>query len=161
MDVLLDRAAAIGARLKARRETVGVVESSSGGLVAAALLAVPGASRYFMGGAVVYTRDAREALLGITAAELGSIRSSSEPYAVLLAQTVRARLGTTWGIAETGAAGPTGNRYGDAAGHTCCAVAGPAGRVITLETGDAGRVANMRAFAGALLDLFATALDAA
>jgi PncC family amidohydrolase len=144
--------------LKARGETVAVSESSSGGLVSAALLAVPGASAYFMGGAVVYTGTARAALLAIGEAEMAGLRSSSEPYAMLLARTVRARFGVSWGIAETGAAGPSGNRYGDAAGHTCLALSGPVERVITLETGSADRVANMRAFGLGLLDMFEAAL---
>ena len=53
------------------------------------------------------------------------MRASSEPYAALLATTVRSRLGSTWGLSETGATGPTGNRYGDAAGHTCIGLEGP------------------------------------
>ncbi len=154
MQELLTRADRLGALLKARGETVGVVETSAGGLVSAALLAVPGASAYYLGGGVTYTAAARTALLGIGEAEMAGMRSASEPYAVLLARTVRARLGATWGIAETGAAGPSGNRYGDAAGHTCLAVSGPTERVVTLETGHGDRAANMRAFAAALLDLF-------
>jgi PncC family amidohydrolase len=152
------RAAGIGARLKARGETVAVAESSAGGLVSAGLLAVPGASAYFLGGAVVYTAQARSALLGIAQADMAGMRSSSEPYAMLLAHTVRARFGADWGIAETGAAGPSGNRYGDAAGHSCLAISGPVERVVTLETGGADREANMRAFTLALLGLFGDAL---
>ena len=154
MQSLLPVAARIGDLLKTRRQTVAVVESSSGGLVSAALLATPGASAYFLGGAVVYTQRARVALLGISMAAMGETRSSSEPYARLLAHTVRARHESDWGIAETGAAGPTGNRYGDAAGHSCLAIDGPIERVRTVETGQADRVANMRAFASALLDMF-------
>lgn len=159
MEALLPAARAIGERLRARGETVAVAESSAGGLVAAALLAVPGASAYVLGGAVVYTRAARAGLLGITEAEMAGIRSASEPYALLLARRVRERLGADWGLAETGAAGPSGNRYGDAPGHSCLAVAGPVERVVTLETGMAGREANMRAFAAALFRLAAEALD--
>ena len=157
MQELLPLAERLGALLKARGETVAVSESSSGGLVSAALLAVPGASAYFQGGAVVYTGGARIALLAITEAEMTGLRSSSEPYAMLLARTVRSRLGTTWGIAETGAAGPGGNRYGDPAGHTCIAVSGPVERSATLRTGSADRVANMRAFAAALLEMMTEA----
>ena len=149
MDTLLPAAAVLAARLRARGETIAVVESSAGGLISAALLAQPGASAYFLGGAIVYTATAREALLGITPADMAGLRSSSEPYAQLLARRVRERLGATWGLAETGAAGPSGNRYGDAAGHTCVAIAGPAEAVRTIETGSAGREANMRAFAAA------------
>ena len=159
MEGLLPAARAVAERLKARGETVAVAESSAGGLISASLLALPGASAYFLGGGVVYTKAARAGLLGITDAEMAGLRSSSEPYALLLARTVRARLGADWGFAETGAAGPSGNRYGDAAGHSCLAVSGPVERVITLETGMAGREANMRAFAAALFRLAAEALD--
>lgn len=147
--------------LKTRGETVAVSELSAGGLISAALLAVPGASAYFLGGAVVYTRQARSALVGITDGEMKGLRSSSEPYAALLARTVRHRHAATWGLAETGAAGPTGNRYGDKSGHTCIAVSGTDERVLTLETGSADREANMRAFALQALETFAEVLDAA
>ena len=161
MDQLLPSAGRIGALLKARGETVAVSESSSGGLVAAALLSVPGASAYFIAGAVVYTGRARETLLRIGAGEMAGMNSASPPYAALLARTVRERFAVTWGVAETGAAGPSGNRYGDAAGHTCLAGNGPAVRARTLETGGTERVANMLAFAAATLDLLAEALEAA
>src|ERR1043165_6258560 len=118
-----------------RKQTIAISESSTGGLISAALLAVPGASAYFLGGAVVYTRRARVALLGITDETMTGMRSASEPYAALCAATVRERHRSTWGLAETGATGPTGTRYGDAAGHSCIAIAGPSQRVITLETG--------------------------
>jgi PncC family amidohydrolase len=136
-----------------RGERVAVVESSAGGLIAAALLAQPGASAFFLGGAVVYTRQAREALLGITLADMSGIRSASEPYALLLAHRLRQRLGATWGLAETGAAGPAGNSYGDAAGHSCFAVVGPAESVLTIESGSTDRQANMRLFASTALTL--------
>jgi len=144
-----------------RRETIAVAESSTGGLVAAALLAVPGASAYFVGGAVVYTKTSRAALLGITDADMQGVRASTEPYSLLMAQRVRERHGTTWGLGETGATGPSGNRYGDAAGHSCIAVVGPASeRAITLETGSGDRAANMEAFAKHALELLAEALAA-
>ena len=158
MDALLPLAEKIGARLKERGETIAIAESSTGGLISAALLSVPGASAYFMGGAIPYTRDARRHLMNIADERMRGIRSASEPYALLLAQTARANLGATWGLSETGAAGPTGNPYGDAAGHTCIAVAGPAEIVLTLETGTTNRAANMRAFARAALELFAAEL---
>jgi len=161
MQTLLPLAEDIARLLKARGETVAVAESSAGGLIAAALLAVPGASAYFLGGAVVYTRQARSALVGITDAEMRGLRSSSEPYAALLARTMRHRHSATWGLAETGASGPTGNSYGDAAGHTCIAVTGPAERVLTLETGHGDRVANMRAFGVKALETFAQVLTEA
>lgn len=156
--VLAPLAQALAERLKARGETIAVAESSSGGLISAALLAVPGASAYFLGGSVVYTGKARMALLGLRREDVAGMRSSSEPYALLLARTVRENLGATWGLSETGAAGPTGNGYGDAAGHSCLAVAGPAEMAFTLETGSADRAANMEAFAKAALDLLGSAM---
>jgi len=153
MEQLIPLAVALGGELKARRETVAVAESSAGGLISAALLAVPGASAYFLGGVVVYTQAARRALLRVPDESLAGVRSSTEAYAAIKARAVRELLGTTWGLAETGATGPTGNRYGDAAGHACIAVAGPVDRVVTIETRVSDRAANMRAFARAALEL--------
>jgi PncC family amidohydrolase len=147
------RAERIAALLKERRETVAVAESSTGGLISAALLGVAGASSYFVGGAVVYTRTARRALLDIPDAAMAGMRGATEPYALLLARTARTRHATSWAVAETGATGPTGNRYGDAAGHSCMAVAGPQAQVITLETGSSDRLANMQVFASTALNL--------
>jgi nicotinamide-nucleotide amidase len=155
---LVPLAEALAERLKSRGETVAVAESSSGGLISSALLAVPGASAYFLGGSVVYTGKARMSLLGLRREDVAGMRSSSEPYAQLLARTVRENLGSTWGLAETGAAGPTGNGYGDAAGHSCLAVSGPVEMAFTLETGSPDRAANMEAFARAALELLQTAL---
>lgn len=143
----------IAERLVARHETIAVAESSTGGLISAALLAVPGASAYFLGGAVVYTRGARRILVDIPDDAMKGIRSASEPYAKLLASQIRQRFSTDWGLSETGATGPAGNRYGDAAGHSCMAVAGPELSVITLETGSADRLGNMHVFAATALNL--------
>lgn len=153
MQTLLPLAEQVAALLKQRRETIAVAESSAGGLVSAALLAVPGASAYFLGGAVVYTRRAREQLMQLPREAVAGMRSASEPYALLLARTASQRFGASWGLAETGAAGPSGNPYGDAAGHSCIAIAGMAEETITLETGEGERVANMRAFTAAALNL--------
>jgi len=148
----------LGTALKQRSETVAVSESSTGGLISAALLSVPGASAYFLGAGVIYTGAARHALLDIATDLPAESRSASEPYAALCARTIRSKLGATWGLAETGATGPTGNRYGDDAGHCCLAIAGPVELVITLETGNADREANMWAFTQAGLDLLAKAM---
>ena len=158
LETLLPLAERAGAILKARGQTIAVAESSSGGLLCAALLSVPGASAYFLGGAVVYTRGARSALLDLRSADLGGIRSASEPYALLLARRTGERLRATWGLAETGASGPAGNAYGDAPGHSCIAVTGPFERVLTIETGSADRVANMQVFAARALELLLEAL---
>jgi PncC family amidohydrolase len=158
MNELTPLAAAIAARLRERKETVAIAESSAGGLISAALLAVPGASAYFLGAAVVYTQAARRALLRVPDEALHGVRSSTEAYAQIKARAVRELLGATWGLSETGASGPTGNRYGDAAGHACLAVAGPVERAITLETRDGDRERNMWLFARAALELLDTSL---
>ncbi|HEV2366241.1 MAG TPA: CinA family protein [Caulobacteraceae bacterium] len=153
-------ASSIAERLTARGETLAVAESSAGGLISAALLAVPGASAWFRGGAVVYTGTARFHLLGLGREDVAGVRSASEGYALILARGVRERLGATWGLAETGAAGPSGNGYGDPPGHSCLAVSGPFETAVTLETGKADRRANMTAFAARSLELLASALAA-
>jgi PncC family amidohydrolase len=158
MNDLSPLASALAAVLKERKETIAVAESSAGGLISAALLAVPGASAYFLGGAVVYTQAARRALLRVPDEALAGVRSSTEAYAAIKARTVRQLLGSTWGLAETGATGPTGNRYGDAAGHACIAVAGPVERTLTIETRSGDREANMWVFAKAALELLQTSL---
>jgi PncC family amidohydrolase len=149
----------VGARLRERGETVSVAESSAGGLISAALLAVGGASAYFQGGGVIYTRAARSGLLSVLEADLGDMRPSTEEYARLLARATRERLETTWAIGETGAAGPTGNRYGDSPGHACVAVVGPSEHSLTIETASADRLANMQAFAEAALQLLSGCLE--
>ena len=153
MKDLATLAARLAGRLTARGETVAVAESSAGGLVNAAQAALPGASAFYLGGAVIYTAQAREALVGITAADMAGLRSASPPYAALVAERLRARTGATWTLSETGASGPTGNRYGDPAGHCCLAVAGPREAARTLATGSADRAENMRTFAAAALEL--------
>lgn len=155
---LLPLANDAGELLKARGETIAVAESSAGGLISAALLSVAGASAYFLGGAVVYTHRARSRLMEIGRDEMAGMRSSSEPYAQLLAERSRARFSSTWGLAETGASGPSGNSYGDAPGHSCIALAGPVERVLTLETGSADRHPNMCAFARRALEVLLEAL---
>lgn len=159
MRELLPLAERIAALLKARKETVAVAESSAGGLISAALLAVPGASAYFIGGGVLYTRQAILALKDTRQAMFEGLRGATEPWALLLAKTVRERCGASWGVGESGAAGPTGNRYGDPPGHACVAVTGRLERTLIVETGSDDRVANMYAFATAALKLLAETLE--
>ena len=154
-------AAAIAALLKERGETLAIAESSAGGLINAALVAVPGASAYYLGGVVIYTPKGRAALLGLTREDVGDVRSATEAFALVLAKRVRANLGATWGLGETGASGPTGNRYGDAPGHACIAVAGPMQAVIAIETRSAEREANMWTFAARALALLEDCLQKA
>jgi PncC family amidohydrolase len=164
MDKIWSLGSRAGALLKARREMVAVAETSAGGLISASLLAVPGASRYFAGGAVTYSARSIRGLAGISIEEMraNGIRSSSEPYAQLLAAAIRSRHGDiAWGLSESGAAGPEGNSYGDPAGHSCMAVSGTVNMVRTLRTGQSDRLANMWAFAEATLALFIEALQSA
>ncbi|HET7670658.1 MAG TPA: CinA family protein [Burkholderiales bacterium] len=149
----------IARRLTERKQTLAIAESSAGGFINAAMVGVPGASAYYLGGCIVYTAASREGLLGITAADMQGMRSASEPFARLMAQRIRTRLGATWGLAETGASGPAGNRYGDAPGHACFAVSGPVEASVTLETRSGDREANMRAFAQHALQLLKDCIE--
>ena len=158
MQQLLPIAEKLGALLKDRRETISTAESTTGGLISAALLSVPGASAYFIAGSVVYTLKARRAILEVPDAAFAHLKSVTEEGALILARAALQKFGTTWCISEIGASGPTGNRYGDAAGHSCIAIAGPVERSITVETGIADRIANMRTFSAAALNLMLQSL---
>jgi nicotinamide-nucleotide amidase len=158
MDKLTSLAAALGQRLKDRSDTIAVAESSAGGLISAALLAVPGASAYFLGGGVIYTRAARRGLLDLPE-EAITMRAATEEYALIVARVMGERLGATWGFCETGASGPTGNRYGDASGHSCFAMVGPLERSMTLETGLSDREENMWRFAEEAVSFIGGVLD--
>jgi len=149
-----------GDALVRRAHTVAVAEGSCGGLVSAALLAVPGASAYYRGGAVIYTAAAVRSLLGTAVPRPEPLRGASEPFARWLAEEVAADLGTTWGVGEGGATGPSGNPYGDPAGHCWMAVHGPSPRTRHLLTGDDRRTENMVAFATAALTLLAEQVEA-
>ena len=149
----------VGELLKTHSHTIAVAESSAGGLISAALVAVPGASAYFLGGGVIYTHEARRSLLAMPDEALEGIRASTEEYALRLARQVREHFKTTWGLSETGATGPTGNRYGDAAGHACFAIVGPVEETLTLETGSPDREANMWTFTHTALDLFTRSIQ--
>lgn len=149
----------VAAKLKARGDTVAVAEGSCGGLISASLLAVPGASKYFVGGSVIYTRVARDALYPGIETPSG-MRGATKEWASWLALAARERMGTTWGIGEGGAAGPT-NPYGDPAGHAWVAVAGPGDEVQTrhLLTGEEDRAANMIEFTKAAIALLEACID--
>jgi nicotinamide-nucleotide amidase len=148
----------VAALLTQRKETVAVAESAAGGLITAALLAVPGASAYCLGGVVIYTRQAWEAVRDFEEGLLEGYRSATEHNALIRARVARDRFKATWGIGETGAAGPTGNRYGDPAGHAWIAVSGPREGAVRVATGDSERLANMQAFAAAALELLEQSL---
>lgn len=149
----------VASLLTQRKETVAVAESAAGGLITAALLAVPGASAYCLGGVVIYTRQAWEAVRDFEEGLLEGHRSATEQNALIRARVARDRFRATWGIGETGAAGPTGNRYGDPAGHAWVAVSGPREEAVRVATGDTERLANMHAFGAAALELFEKSLQ--
>ena len=150
-------AASVGDRLKHAGQTVAVAESSTAGLISAALLAVPGASAYYRGGSVVYTLEARRELLGLRRADVEGLEPLTEAMVARFAERARAQLDATWGIAELGVAGPTPARYGHAAGVSVLAVDGPRPMTTMIQTGRADRVENMWAFTRAAIEL----LDAA
>ena len=156
MRELIEHAERVGALLIKNNQTVAISESSSGGLIMASLLAVPGASAYCVGGVVLYTTKSWHALRGFELDCLKGFRSATEENAAIRAGFARDRFASTWGLGETGAAGPSGNRYGDPAGHTCIAVAGPVDSAMTLRTNSCDRIENMYAFARAALTHFET-----
>jgi len=159
MRELMPLAEKIAARLKQRKETIAVAETSSGGLISAALLAVPGASAYFIGGGVLYTRQSILTLKNTSEGMFEGVRGGTEAWALLIARVQRERCAATWGLGESGAAGPAGNKYGDPPGHTCLVVTGKdIERASTFQTGSSDRYANMHAFAGAGLKLLAEVL---
>ena len=132
--------------LKARGETIAVAESTTGGLISARLLAVPGASAYFLGGTVIYTRESRKVFLGASADEMRGVKPMTEEMAQFFATRVREKLAATWGIAELGIAGPSGSAYGVDAGSSVISVSGPTDAAITMSTGNNDRARNMEAF---------------
>jgi nicotinamide-nucleotide amidase len=161
MDAADEVAEQIARKLVERQESVAVSESSAAGLITAALVGVAGASNYYRGSAIVYTGDGIQRLIGLTPEELARERPSTAPRAAMVARAIREKLDATWAIAETGAAGPTGNRYGDAAGHAALAVAGPVERTAVVETRASNRRENMKMFALAALELLLQAMEAA
>lgn len=147
MPNLTQMTSALAERLKSHNETIAVAESSTGGLISASLLAVPGASAYYLGGSVIYTIEARRDLLGIADDVLKGMTPLSEDYVLLCARTMREKLNATWGIAELGATGPAGTRYGHPPGICVLAVDGPVSITTRIETGSDDREANMWRFA--------------
>lgn len=140
-------------RLRERQETIVVAESSCGGLISASLLSVPGASAYYLGGTVTYTRVANQAFLAGASGVAHDLQPETEGYALYLARAAAAKVNATWAIGESGAAGPSGSRYGDPPGHVWVAVTGAVDATRHLLTGSVERSSNMVAFAAAALGL--------
>jgi PncC family amidohydrolase len=153
MQILLPIADKVGEALKRRGESIAVAESSSGGLISASLLSIPGASAYFVGSAVFYTRKSLRELLNMGDEQFAQMKGLTDTSAIVIARSIRERLSTSWAVAEIGASGPTGSRYGDPPGTSCIAIVGASSRSITVRTGSSDRAANMQAFAKAALEL--------
>ena len=159
MKPLSERGLRVADTLKARQHTVGVAESSTGGLISSSLLAIPGASAYFLGGTIIYTIEARRDLLGLTQETLKKQTPLSESYVTLCAKQIRETLNATWGIAELGATGPAGTPYGHEPGICVLAVDGPVTLTRRIENGSNDREANMEIFTDAAIELLRQALD--
>lgn len=163
---MLEQLAGIGAEagalLKARKQTIAVVDGSTGGLISASLLAMPGASAFFLGGSVIYSLKGRRIALGHEPGSLRGFTSATEPYALAQARLIRERLGGDWGIAETGASGGSAHPLGVASGTSAIGLVGPGGieasTVVINESDD--RLANMVVFTRAALILLRDTLAA-
>jgi PncC family amidohydrolase len=158
MERLLPLAAEAAELLKKRGETIALSESSMGGLVSAALVAQPGASAFYLGSTVIYTRGAARALYALEGPPAPDVKPLTEPYVAAMAQVVRQKLGSTWALAEMGASGPSGSPYGPPPGTAVIGLTGPVPASITVSTGSAERAANMYAFGEAALRLLVKSL---
>ena len=158
MDRLAEHTIRIKQLLSEHHHSVAVAEGAAGGLISAGLLSTPGASAFFVAGAVLYTRQGFRDFLGDRKHRMRGLRGASEPFSIELARIAREKFDCTWAIAESGAAGPAGNRYGDPPGHAAIAIAGPAERTITVETKIDDRSENMWRFAESAFDLFIATL---
>lgn len=147
--------------LMQRKETVSVAESTTGGLISAALLEVPGASAYYTGGSVVYTMASRKAFLDIDKGKVAGLKPLTTEMVGVFADAARAKLSATWGIAELGASGPSDSPYGHPAGSSVIGISGPVSAAIDIRTGSADRADNMAQFTLQGLQLFLETLRGA
>lgn len=148
----------IAIMLTKRQEKVSVAESSTGGLISASLLSVAGASRFYEGGSVIYTLPSRRAYLDLDKEKVRNLKPLTEEMVLEFAKSAQQKLGVTWGIAELGAAGPTGTAYGHEPGISVIGISGPVMASKTILTGSSDRVANMQTFSAAALELFHSVL---
>nr|WP_298928352.1 CinA family protein [uncultured Erythrobacter sp.] len=162
MDLLRElhpQAVRIAEALKARGEKIAVADGATGGLIGAALLTVPGALKFYVGGGIVYSFKARDVLFDLPRDAYEGMRSATEEYALLQARAIRDRLGADWGIAESGAAGSSKHPMGVASGMSVAAIAAPDfDRTAIVETASDDRIDNMAAFTRNALDLLESAL---
>lgn len=135
----------VGRSLVSRGETLSLAESCTGGLIAAACTAIPGASQWLLEGVVSYSNAAKVRLLGVSESDLAAFGAVSEPVARAMAEGVRARSGSTWSIAVTGIAGPSGGSEQKPVGTVHIATQGPSGthhRALRLP-GDRSRIQTL------------------
>jgi nicotinamide-nucleotide amidase len=156
---LTEHSTPIAAVLVRNKQTVAVAESSTGGLLCASLLAVPGASAYFKGGSAIYTLASRKHLLGMRREDVEGLEPMTEAMALAFAKKARLQLDATWGIAELGIAGPTGAPYGQPPGTSVIGIDGPCPLSTTVHTGSHDREENMWEFTRCALALFSDALN--
>lgn len=162
LEALASIAAEAGALLKARGQSIAVVDGSTGGLISASLLAMPGASAFYLGGGVIYTLKGRRIVLGHPPGSLRGYTSAKEDYALAQARLIRERYGADWGIAETGASGGSAHPLGVASGTSAVGVVGPdsieASVLIVTDSND--RLENMQTFTQRALMLLRDTLAA-
>ena len=145
MSVLTSMAKEAAVRLRERGETIVVAETSTGGLISSALLALPGASAYYKAGSVLYTSESRKKLLGVTRQDVEEFAPMSEGMVMTFARKAQDQFDAIWAIAELGIAGPTDVPYGEA-GSSVIGIAGPNPISGLLETGSDDREHNMWRF---------------
>ena len=149
---LVDVASEVAEELRICEESIAVSESAAGGLVNASLVAVPGASDFYLGGMVVYTSAGR-ALLAQNDPLPKGLRGATEAFAFEQARRAKSIYGADWGLGETGATGPSSNPYGDPPGSGWVACSGRDEASFSLNTGVNERSLNMLEFAIAALEL--------
>ncbi len=161
MESLLPLAEKASDLLKSRGEKIAVSESSVGGLVSAALIAQPGASAFFLGSTVIYTREAGRVLRDRSILKLEGLEPLTPEFAQAMADGFKIQMGSDWSTSEMGAAGPAGSPYGPKPGTAVVAVSGPVSKGRLVETGSAFRAQNMRLFGKAQLELLIECLEEA
>ena len=145
------------AYLEDRGETVAVAESLTAGGLGHALTFTPGASKVFMGGIIAYTNDVKINILGIDAALIDEFSVVSEEVANAMADAVREKFGSTWGIATTGIAGP-GDHQGISEGTVWISIRGPINQTVQLQL-DSGREAVRTGAISSAIGTFARILS--
>ena len=148
----------IADRLKANKQTISVSEPSTGGLISAALLSIPGPSAYYKGGSVIYTLASRKIFLNLSKQDVEGLEPMTESMALRFAEKTKEVLDSDWAIAELGIAGPTGSPYGVDPGTSVVAISGPSDNFVRIETGNRDRESNMMDFTKSALQLLSRTL---